>query len=161
MPKPLAIHTPSDREIVVTRGFDAPRDLVWDCYTVPELLKQWYGLPDWEMTVCEMDLKVGGKWRYVTRSPDGYEMKQSGEYREIVKPVRIVQSEVFEVDWTGGETINTLTLERDGDDRTIVITKVLYASKEGRDGALASPMAEGMEIGFKRLDEFLARQAAA
>jgi len=145
---------------VVTRGFDAPRDLVWDCYTVPALMKQWYGLPDWEMTVCEMDLRVGGRWRYVTKSPDGFEMKQCGEYREVVKPVRIVQSEIFEVDWTGGETINTLMLERDGEDRTITTMRVLYSSKEARDGALASPMAEGMEIGFKRLDEFLAKQAA-
>jgi uncharacterized protein YndB with AHSA1/START domain len=161
MPKPLTILTPSDREIVVTRAFDAPRDLVWDCYTVPELLKQWYGLPDWEMTVCEIDLRVGGKWRYVTKSPDGFEMGQSGEYREIVKPVRIVNTEVFDMDWTGGETLCTMTMERDGDDRTIVTIKVLYANKEARDGALASPMAEGMEIGFKRLDEFLVRQAAA
>ncbi len=155
MPKPLTIHTPSDREIVVTRAFDAPREMVWDCYTVPELLKQWYGLPDWEMTVCEIDLRVGGKWRYVTKAPDGFEMGQSGEYREVAKPARIVNTEIFDMDWTGGETLVTLTLERDGAERTIATMKVLYANKEARDGALATPMAEGMEIGFKRLDELL------
>lgn len=158
MPKPLTILTPSDREIVITRAFDAPRDLVWDCYTIPELLKQWYGLPDWEMTVCEIDLRVGGRYRFVTRSPDGYDMGQSGEYRDVVRPVRIVNTETFDVDWTGGETLVTLTLERDGEARTIATTKVLYATTEARDGALASPMATGMEIGFKRLDELLAGQ---
>ena len=68
MPKPLTITTPGDRDVVVTREFDAPRELVFLCYTKPELIRRWYGLPDWKMTVCEIDFRVGGKWRFVTVS---------------------------------------------------------------------------------------------
>ena len=158
MPKPLTVSTPSDREIVIARDFDAPRELVFLCYSKPELLRRWYGLPDWMMTVCEIDFRVGGKWRFVTRAPSGYEMGSSGIYREIFSPERIVNSETYDQDWTGGETLVTLRLtETDG--RTTATTTVLYASKEARDGAAASPMATGMEIGFKRLDEVLAAEA--
>lgn len=157
--KPLEISTPSDREIVIVRSFDAPRELVWQCYTRPELLKRWYGLPDWPMTICEIDLRVGGKWRFGSRSPDGYEMISKGVYREIEEPVRIVNTEIFEDDWTGGETLVTLVLtEKDG--ITTTTTTVLYSSKEARDGALATPMATGMEIGYGRLDELLAAEQA-
>ena len=75
MPEPLIITTPGDREIVVTRAFDAPRELVFLCYSKPELLRRWYGLPDWTMTVCEIDFRVGGRWRFVTRAPDGFEIE--------------------------------------------------------------------------------------
>jgi uncharacterized protein YndB with AHSA1/START domain len=160
MPNPLTISTPSDREIVVTRDFDAPKDLVFLCYSKPELLRRWYGLPDWTMTVCEIDFRVGGKWRFVTKSPDGYEMGSSGTYTEIVPNERIVNTELYDDDWTGGETIVTLVLsEKDG--RTTSTITVLYSSKEARDAAAATPMATGMEIGFKRLDEVLAEQLAA
>jgi hypothetical protein len=121
MPEPLIITTPGDREIVVTRAFDAPRELVFLCYSKPELLRRWYGLPDWTMTVCEIDFRVGGRWRFVTRAPG-------------------------------------LT-EKDG--RTTATTSVLYATPEARAGAAASPMATGMEIGFKRLDQLLASKPSA
>ena len=154
MPHPLTILTPSDREIVVTREFDAPRDLVFRCYTEPELLKRWMGPEDWELIVCEIDLRVGGKWRFVSRGPDGFEMGSGGVYRAILRPERIENTETYDMDWTGGETLNTLIFtERSG--RTTATTSVLYASKEARDGALATPMAEGMELGFKRLDALL------
>lgn len=159
MPEPLLITTPGDREIVVVRSFDAPRDLVFLCYSKPELLRRWYGLPDWTMTVCEIDFRVGGKCRFVSRAPDGFEMGASGVYTEIEAPERIVHREIYDQDWTGGETIVTLTLtEMAG--RTTATTSVLYATPEARAGAAASPMATGMEIGFKRLDELLASKPA-
>jgi len=160
MPEPLVITTPGDREIVVTRTFDAPRELVFLCYSRPELLRRWYGLPDWTMTVCEIDFRVGGKWRFVTRAPTGFEMGSSGVYRQIEAPVRIVNTETYDQDWTGGETIVTLTLS-EKDARTTATTSVLNATPEARAGAAASPMATGMEIGFKRLDELLASKPAA
>ena len=105
MPEPLIITTPGDREIVITRAFDAPRELVFLCYSKPELLRRWYGLPDWTMTVCEIDFRVGGKWRFVTRAPNGFEMGSSGIYTAIEAPVRIVNTEIYDQDWTGGEAI--------------------------------------------------------
>jgi uncharacterized protein YndB with AHSA1/START domain len=160
MPEPLSITAPGDREIVVTRDFDAPRELVFLCYSKPELLRRWYGLPDWTMTVCEIDFRVGGKWRFVTRAPGGFEMGSSGTYTAIEVPVRIVNTEIYDQDWTGGETTVTLTLtETDG--RTTATTSVLYATPEARAGAVASPMATGMEIAFKRLDELLASKPSA
>ena len=160
MPEPLIITTPGDREIVVTRAFDAPRELVFLCYSKPELLRRWYGLPDWTMTVCEIDFRVGGRWRFFTRAPGGFEMGASGIYTAIEAPARIVNTEIYDQDWTGGETIVTLTLtEKDG--RTTAATSVLYATPEARAGAAASPMATGMEIGFKRLDQLLASKPSA
>lgn len=155
MPSPLTITTPGDRQIVVARSFDAPRDLVFLCYTKPELLRRWYGLPDWEMTVCEIDLRVGGKWRFVTRSPSGYEMGSTGVYTLIEPPERIDQTEIYDDDWTGGETTMTLRLTEVNGVTTSTLT-ITYASPEARAGAAATPMATGMEIGFKRLDDTLA-----
>lgn len=160
MPDPLTITTPSDREVVVTREFDAPRDLVFLCFSKPELLRRWYGLPDWTMTVCDMDFRVGGKWRFVTRGPDGFEMGSSGVYHEIEAPVRIVNTETYDQDWTGGEAIGTLTLE-EHEGRTTARMSLLYSSKEARDGVIASPMAEGMEIGFTRLDALVKAEQQA
>jgi uncharacterized protein YndB with AHSA1/START domain len=157
MPEPLTITTPGDRQIVVTRSFDAPRDLVFLCYSKPELLRRWYGLPDWTMTVCEIDFRVGGKWRFVSKSPTGYEMGSQGIYTAIDAPARIDQTETYDDNWTGGETTNVVTFtEQDG--VTTTVTTVTYATPEARAGAAASPMATGMEIGFKRLDDLLASQ---
>src|SRR5690606_24018268 len=88
MPEPLKIEPVGERQLVVTRDFDAPRELVWLCYSKPELLRRWYGLPDWAMTVCEIDFRVGGKWRFVSRSPGGYEMASRGIYTGIDEPAR-------------------------------------------------------------------------
>jgi uncharacterized protein YndB with AHSA1/START domain len=160
MPKPLTITTPGDRDIVIVREFDAPRDLVFLCYSKPELLRRWYGLPDWIMTVCEIDFRVGGKWRFVTKAPSGYEMGSQGLYTLIEEPERIDQTEIYDDDWTGGETTSVLLLtEKYG--VTTSTTTVTYATPEARAGAVATPMAEGMEIGFKRLDELLAEQRKA
>ena len=86
----LTITTPTDRELVVTRVFDAPRALVFAAFTTPELLKRWYGPDGWSMVICEIDLRTGGAWRFVSRRPNGKEVGQHGIYREIVAPERIV-----------------------------------------------------------------------
>jgi uncharacterized protein YndB with AHSA1/START domain len=159
MPKPLTITTPGDRDIVVVREFDAPRDLVWLCYSKPELLRRWYGLPDWEMTVCDMDFRVGGKWRYVSKAPSGYEMGSQGIYTGITKPERIDQTEYYDDDWTKGGSENSVVFtEHEG--RTTATMTVTYSSPEARAEAVATPMAVGMEIGFKRLDAVLAEEQA-
>ena len=100
----------------MTRDFDAPRSLVFEAYTKPELLKRWLFGPDgWSFAVCEIDLKVGGKYRYVWRHEDGREMGMGGVYREIVPPERLVCTELFDEDWTGGEALGTIVLtEKDG-----------------------------------------------
>ena len=160
MPNPLTIEAVGDRQLVITRDFDAPRDLVFLCYSKPELMKRWYGLPDWEMTVCEIDFRVSGKWRFVSKAPSGYEMASQGIYTLITKPEQIDQTELFDEDWTGGETKNELKLVDLGDGKTRAITTVNYATPEGRAAAVATPMATGMEIGFKRLDDLLADEQA-
>lgn len=157
MPEPLVITTPGDRDIVVARQFDAPRDLVFLCYSKPELIRRWYGLPDWTMPVCEIDFRVGGKWRFVTVSPSGYEMGSQGLYTGITAPERIDQTEYYDDDWTkGGSTNSVVFTEQDG--RTTTTLTVTYSSPEARAAAVATPMAQGMEIGFKRLDAVLAEE---
>lgn len=156
---PLTITLPSDREILITRKVNAPARLVFDCYTQPALVRRWLlGPPGWTMPVCEIDLRVGGKYRYVWRNEDGREMAMGGVHREIEPPHRIVSSALFDEDWTGGETTETLVLREQGGVTTIENT-ILYASKEARDGALQSGMTEGMEAGYARLDE-VARELA-
>lgn len=151
----LQVTTPSDREILMTRALDAPRELVWDAFTKPELVKRWLlGPPGWTMPVCEIDLRVGGPYRFVWRKEDGVEMGMGGVHREIEKPERLVRTELFDQDWTGGETVATVVFnERNGS--TIVDITVLYSSQEARDGALASGMKEGMAAGYDRLEELL------
>jgi uncharacterized protein YndB with AHSA1/START domain len=152
----LKVTTPTDREIVMTRIFDAPRSLVFDAYTKPELLKRWlYGPDGWMLSKCEVDLKIGGKYRYVWRHTDGREMGMGGVYREIVPPERLVTTEVFDEDWTGGETLGTLSFtEQDG--KTTLTQTMLYSSREARDGALRSGMEHGLAASFDRLEGMLA-----
>jgi uncharacterized protein YndB with AHSA1/START domain len=155
-PGPLQITTPSEREIVITRVLNAPRKLVFDAWTKPELVRRWLlGPPGWSFLVCEIDLKVGGAYRFVWRKQDGTEMGMGGIYREIVPPERIVNTQLFDQDWTRGEAVGTLVLtEQDG--VTTTTNTVLYTSKEARDGVLSTRMAEGMEAGYARLDALLA-----
>ncbi|MDQ3809254.1 MAG: SRPBCC domain-containing protein, partial [Chloroflexota bacterium] len=113
MTHPIDVTTPSDREIRVTRVFDAPRSLIFDCHTKPDLVRRWLlGPPGWSMPVCEIDLRVGGQYRYVWRNDvDGREFSIGGEYREVVPPERIVHTERYEGDegGEGGEALSTLT----------------------------------------------------
>src|SRR5258708_15659491 len=127
----LKLTTPTDREISMTRVFDAPRRLVFDAFTKPELVKKWLlGPPGWTMPVCEIDLRVGGQYRYVwRRESNGKEMGMGGVYREIVPQERLVCTELFDEAWYPGESLTTTTLaEKDG--RTTVTTTLLYASQE-------------------------------
>ena len=152
----LQVTTPSDREIAMTRVFDAPRSLVFDAWTKPELLKRWLGVfGDWSFAVCEVDLKVGGKYRYVWRGKDGKEMGMGGVYREIVRPERIVSTEEFDDPWYPGDAQDTTVFVEKGG-KTTVTTTVLYATKEARDGVLKSPMESGVAQSYDKLAEVLA-----
>lgn len=152
----LKIATPSDREIIMTRVFDAPRHLVFDAMTQPELVQRWLtGPPGWSMVVCEMDLKAGGAYRWVWRGPDGTTMGMGGVYREIASPERLVCTQLFDEDWTGGEVLGTLVLtERDG--KTTLTNTLVYSSRAARDAVLKTPMEHGMALGYDRLAELLA-----
>ncbi len=152
----LQVTTPSDREIAMTRVFDAPRRLVWDAHTKPELLKRWLGVHNgWTLAVCDIDLKVGGTYRYVWRGPNRAEMGMGGVFREIAAPERMVATEKFDQSWYPGEAVDTTVLVEQGGKTTLTVT-VRYESKEARDGVLKSPMKEGMEAGYDKLAELLA-----
>jgi uncharacterized protein YndB with AHSA1/START domain len=152
----LKMTAPRDREIVMIRVFDAPRTLVFDAFTKPELVKRWLlGPPGWSMPVCEIDLKVGGAYRYVWRHADGREMGMGGVYREIVPQERLVCTELFDEAWYPGEALITTTLaEKDG--RTTLTTTMLYVSREARDSVLKSGMERGVAASYDRLAELLA-----
>ena len=156
--------TPSDREVAATRVFDAPRRLVWEAHTIPEHVSQWMLGPEgWTMPVCEIDLRPGGKWRYVWRKGDGSEMEIHGVYKEIRPPEKLVSTENVKSgkdEWGGDwpETINTVSLtEKDG--RTTMVTTALYASKKDRDEALGTGMTEGWSQSYDHLDEYLPKMA--
>ncbi len=155
----LKITTPSEREIGMTREFAAPRELVFDAWTKPELLRRWLGVRGgWTFAVCEVDLKVGGTYRFVWRGPKGQEMGMGGVYREIVRPERLVATEKFDDPWYEGEALDTTVLvEKDG--RTTATTTVLYASRDVRDAVLRSPMESGVAESYDKLDEVLAADA--
>jgi uncharacterized protein YndB with AHSA1/START domain len=152
----LQVTTPSERQIAMTRVFDAPRSLVFDAWTRPELLKRWLGVRGgWTFAVCEVDLKVGGAYRFVWRGPTGAEMGMGGVYREIVRPDRLVATEKFDEPWYEGEALDTTTfVERGG--KTTATTTVVYASREVRDAVLKSPMDRGVSESYEKLDELLA-----
>lgn len=142
----------SDTEIVITRAFNAPRELVFEAMTKPEHVSKWYGCATMTVVSAEIDLRVGGKWRYLVRMPDGSEHGFSGAYIEIVPPSRIVSTESYEPIGPGHEMIATLTLE-DKNGKTILRNKLTYKNKADRDGHLQSGMERGMNETFDRLDE--------
>ena len=157
----VEITAKGDRELVMTRSFDAARELVFDAFTRPELVRRWLLGPDgWTMPVCEIDLRVGGRYRYVWRKEKGgtesaIEMGMGGVFREIVAPALLVATEKFDDAWYPGEALSTLELaERAG--RTTVTQTMLYESREARDAVLASPMEEGVEVSYERLERLLA-----
>lgn len=151
----LQVSTPSPFEIAMTRVFDAPRHLVFEAYTRPELLKRWLGVQGgWTLDICEIDLRVGGSYRYVWRRPGVPEMGMGGVFLEIVPPARIVTSEKFDQAWYPGGAVGTLVLvEHEG--RTTLTLTVRYDSQEARDGVLRSPMEKGVAAGFDKLAELL------
>jgi uncharacterized protein YndB with AHSA1/START domain len=151
--------TPSDRELAVTRVFDAPRALVFDAWTRPEHIASWMLGPDgWSMPVCEVDLRSGGAWRFVWRSADGRELRMDGVYREVSPPERMVFTEAWGGDWP--LTLNTVVLaEEDG--RTRLTYTVQYVSTGARAAAFSTGMSEGMSQSLDRLAAYLAEARAA
>jgi uncharacterized protein YndB with AHSA1/START domain len=147
-----------DREIVMTREFDAPRSLVLDAFTKPELLRRWLLGPDgWSMPVCELDLRPGGAYRFVWKSDsDGSSMGVSGIYREVSLPERTVHTEKFDEAWYPGESVVTTAFAEESGRTTVTMT-ILYVSREARDGVLKSPMEGGVRQSYDRLAEILDR----
>jgi uncharacterized protein YndB with AHSA1/START domain len=156
----LQVTTPSGREIVLTRVFDAPRRLVFDALTKPELLKRWFYGPDgWSLAVCEIDLRVGGRYRYLWRHlRTGEEMGAGGLFREIVAPERLVATEQFDESWYPGEALATTVLVERGGKTTLTQT-MFYESREARDAVLKTPMDQGVAAGYDRLAGVLATMA--
>jgi uncharacterized protein YndB with AHSA1/START domain len=151
----LTVTTASERAIVMTRTFNAPRALVFDGLTKPEILKRWFfGPPAWTLTTCEIDLRAGGRYRYVWRKGTGVEMGMSGEFREVLPPIRIVQTEKFDESWYPGEALATTVLEENGGKTTLILT-VEYESAEARDAVLKTPMDDGVAAAYDRLAELL------
>ena len=145
---------PADRQILITREFDAPKHLVYEAWTKPELVRRWWDAKRGEMTVCEIDLRVGGKWRYVMVADGGLEVAFHGEYREIVPNERLVSTEVYEgiPDAEEHAALDTLTLtEVDG--RTTLTILVEHPTKEGRDAHIDSGMEAGMQDAMDLLEE--------
>jgi len=161
-PQKSTVTLPNDRDVVVVRAFNAPRDLVFDAWTKPELVQRWLlGPSGWTMPVCEMDVRVGGKYRWRWRSEEnGKEFGFSGEFREVVRPSRIVHVERYDPGDVGGEmgeALVTTDLTEKGGVTTHTMT-IRYATKEMRDAAVKTGMTDGMEIGYQRLDDLLAEQ---
>lgn len=160
MTKPaLKVSTPSDREAMITRVVAAPRAMVFDAHTKPELVQRWLlGPPGWTMPVCEIDLRVGGTYRYEWRTDDGRSMSMGGTFTEIVRPSRIVATQLFDQDWTGGETmVSTDIVEKNG--KSTITTTVRFSSRAARDAALQTGMTSGMEMGYERLEELVKETA--
>jgi len=142
---------PTDEQILITREFDAPKHMVYKAWTTPELVKRWWSGDRGEMTLAEIDLRVGGVWRYVMVATGGFEVGFHGEYREIVPNERIVSTEVFE-GMPDGESLNTLTLtEVDG--RTTVTVLVQHTCKEHRDAHINSGMEDGLQEAMDHLEQ--------
>jgi uncharacterized protein YndB with AHSA1/START domain len=147
----VTVTLPTDEQILITREFDAPKDLVYRAWTTPELVKRWWSAKRGEVTSVEIDLRVGGTWRYVMVADGGFEVAFHGEYREIVPNERIVSTEVYE-GFPDGEALDTVTFtEVDG--RTTLAILVQHASKEHRDAHINSGMEDGMQDAFDLLEE--------
>jgi uncharacterized protein YndB with AHSA1/START domain len=154
----LKVTTPTDREIMMTRVFDAPRRMVFEAFSKPELLKRWFGPRGWTLVTCEVDFRVGGGFRFVLRGPDGQEMGMRGVYKEIAPPERSVHMESYD-DYPGESQVTGVLVEQGG--KTTLTTTVLYPSKQVRDAVLQSGMEHGAAESYDRLAEMLAPDAAS
>ena len=142
--------TPTDTTIVITRVANAPKNAVFEAWTNPKYIREWMlGPPGWTMPVCELDLRVGGAWRYTWRKDDGTEMTMTGVVREVETNERLVTTERWGPEWP--ETINALVLTESGGKTTMTLT-ITYPSKEARDAAAQTGMKEGLDASFERLD---------
>jgi uncharacterized protein YndB with AHSA1/START domain len=149
------VELPSDREIVITRKFDAPSHLVFEAWTTPDYVRRWWGSDESPLVVCDIDLQVGGDWRYVSRIDDATELAWHGTYREIAPGDRLVSTEVFE-GFPDAEAVDTLTLTEKAGVTTLSVN-VLHSSKENRDGHINSGMEEGMQHVLDRLEDLVVR----
>jgi uncharacterized protein YndB with AHSA1/START domain len=155
----LKVATPSDREVAVTRVFDAPRRLVFKAWTSPELMKRWmYGPEEWRLAVCEFDVRVGGIVRFEWRNHEGKSMGLGGVCREVLAPERLAFTEVWDDHWTGGETLVTIVFTEDAGKTTMTQT-ILYSSQAARDDARKTGMERGMAMSYDRLAELLTSMA--
>jgi uncharacterized protein YndB with AHSA1/START domain len=145
---------PGDTQILITREFDAPRHLVYQAYTTPELIKRWWSGERGEVTSVEVDLRVGGAWRYVMVANGGFEVGFHGEYREIVTNERLVNTEVFE-GMPDGEALDTVTFT-DQDGRTTLSMLVQHSCREHRDAHIDSGMEGGMQEAMDQLEQVAA-----
>lgn len=153
----LTVTTRDDRDILMSREFGAARARVFAAWTTPSLLKRWYGARGWRLVEAEVDLRVGGAWRFVSNGPDDDVMVQSGTYREVVPPERLVYTERFDNQSYPGETLIThVFVESKG--KTTVHSTLRYPSRAARDIVLRYPMARGAGESFDRLDELLIGQ---
>ena len=150
----LKVTTPSDREIVMTRTFDAPRELVFNAFTDPELIAKWWGLRGTTTIVETMDVRPGGVWRYISRGPNGEEYAFRGEYREVVAPEKIVQT--FEFEPMPGHIVVDTAIFEERNGKTYFTNTSVFDTKEERDGMLSSGMEGGAAESYDRLDELLA-----
>jgi uncharacterized protein YndB with AHSA1/START domain len=149
----LKVTTPTDREVVLTRVFDAPRQMVFDAFTKPELLKKWFGPRGHSLVVCDVDLRVGGGFRFVLRDPAGREMGMRGVYREIAPPEKSVHMESFD-DFPGESQVTGVFVEEGG--KTTMTATILYPSKEVRDAVIQMGMEHGAAESYDKLAELLA-----
>jgi len=157
----LKVTTPSDREIDMTRVFNAPRRLVFEALSKPELVKQWLlGPPGWSMPVCEIDLRVDGAYRFEWAGPDGAKMGSRGVFLEVVVPERFVATERFDEPWYPGEAVVTNVLTEHHGKTTLTLT-VRYESREARDNVLKTPMDKGVGMSYDLLERLLATRAAS
>jgi uncharacterized protein YndB with AHSA1/START domain len=149
----LSVTIASDTDLLLTRAFDASRRSVFAAFTRPELLRRWHGARGWNLVVCEVDLRPGGAWRFVSRGPGGAELGHGGVYVEVDPPVRLVQTEVHD-GWEAGEAlITTVFDEREG--QTLMTATVRYPSREIRDSVLRTPMERGAGESYDRLAAML------
>jgi len=144
------VKLPTDEQILITRQFDAPRHLVYEAWTTPELVRRWWSARRGEMTLAEIDLRVGGGWRYVMVTDDGFEVSFHGEYREIVPNERIVSTEVYE-GMPDAEALDTITFT-EADGRTTLTILVQHATKEDRDAHIDSGMEAGLQDALDLLE---------
>lgn len=149
----LSVDLPSDREVALTRVFKAPRHLVYEAFSKPEILKRWFGPRGWSLITCDVDARVGGRFRFVLRAPDGHEIGMRGAYRELWPPARSVHTESFD-DFPGESQVTSVFTEQDG--YTTLVATILYPSREIRDAVIKSGMEHGAAESYDKLEEILA-----
>ncbi len=142
---------PSDTEILITREFDAPKHLVWKAYTTPELIKRWWGANHGTVTSAEVDLRVGGSWRYVMTANEGFEVAFHGEYRAMEEPDKLVNTEIFEGAPEGLGVVTTTFTESGG--RTTITQRCDYGDRKVRDAVIDSGMESGMQTSFDEMEK--------